>query len=55
MLGAVLAAAGHANGLKLDLYTAEVVPGMVRMAQVFAEQAKPAGFNINVIVTPADS
>ena len=29
--------------------------GMVRMAQVFAEQAKPAGFNINVIVTPADS
>jgi peptide/nickel transport system substrate-binding protein len=51
----LLAAAGHANGLKLDLYTAEGVPGMVRMAQVFAEQAKPAGFNINVIVTPADS
>ena len=51
----LLAAAGHADGLKLDLYTAEGVPGMVRMAQVFAEQAKPAGFNINVIVTPADS
>ena len=28
---------------------------MVRMAQVFAEMAKPAGFNINVIVTPAES
>ena len=28
---------------------------MVRMAQVYAEMAKPAGFNINVIVTPAES
>jgi peptide/nickel transport system substrate-binding protein len=28
---------------------------MVRMAQVFAEMAKPAGININVIVTPAES
>ena len=51
----LLAEAGHANGLKLDLYTAEGVPGMVRMAQVFAEMAKPAGFDINVIVTPAES
>ena len=51
----LLAEAGHPNGLKLDLYTAEGVPGMVRMAQVFAEMAKPAGFEINVIVTPADS
>ena len=51
----LLAEAGHPNGLKLDLYTAEGVPGMVRMAQVFAEMAKPAGFDINVIVTPADS
>jgi peptide/nickel transport system substrate-binding protein len=52
---ALLAEAGHEGGLKLDLYTAEGVPGMVRMAQVFAEQAKPAGIDINVIVTPADS
>jgi len=51
----LLAEAGHPNGLKFDLYTAEGVPGMVRMAQVFAEMAKPAGFEINVIVTPADS
>jgi peptide/nickel transport system substrate-binding protein len=51
----LLAEAGHADGLKLDLYTAEGVPGMVRMAQVFAEMAKPAGFDINVIVTPAES
>jgi peptide/nickel transport system substrate-binding protein len=51
----LLAEAGHKDGLKIDLYTAEGVPGMVRMAQVFAEMAKPAGFDINVIVTPAES
>jgi peptide/nickel transport system substrate-binding protein len=52
---ALLAEAGHADGLSFDLYTAEGVPGMVRMAQVFAEQAKPAGIEVNVIVTPAES
>jgi peptide/nickel transport system substrate-binding protein len=51
----LLAEAGHADGLKFDLYTAEGVPGMVRMAQVYAEMAKPAGIDINVIVTPAES
>ena len=51
----LLAEAGHPDGLSFDLYTAEGVPGMVRMAQVFAEMAKPAGININVIVTPAES
>ncbi|MEA2782785.1 MAG: peptide/nickel transport system substrate-binding protein [Rhodospirillaceae bacterium] len=51
----LLAEAGHPDGLKFDMYTAEGVPGMVRMAQVFAEMAKPAGFDINVIVTPAES
>lgn len=52
---ALLAEAGHGDGLAFDLYTAEGVPGMVRMAQVFAEQARPAGIDINVIVTPAES
>lgn len=52
---ALLAKAGFKDGLKFDLYTAEGVPGMVRMAQVFAEMAKPAGFDINVVVTPAES
>ena len=31
----LLAEAGHPDGLKFDLYTAEGVPGMVRMAQVY--------------------
>jgi peptide/nickel transport system substrate-binding protein len=52
---ALLAEAGYKDGLKFDLYTAEGVPGMVRLAQVFAEQAKAAGIDINVIVTPAES
>lgn len=52
---ALLAEAGYADGLKFDLYTAEGVPGMVRMAQVYAEMAKPAGIDVNVIVTPAES
>lgn len=51
----LLAEAGYADGLKVDLYTAEGVPGMVRMAQVYAEMAKPAGIEVNVIVTPAES
>ena len=52
---ALLAEAGYKDGLKFDLYTAEGVPGMVRMAQVYAEMAKAAGIEINVIVTPAES
>ncbi|WP_119273424.1 ABC transporter substrate-binding protein [Taklimakanibacter deserti] len=51
----LLAEAGYKDGLKFDLYTAEGVPGMVRMAQVYAEMAKPAGIDINVVVTPPDS
>lgn len=51
----LLAEGGHPDGLKFDLYTAEGVPGMVRMAQVYAEMAKPAGIDVNVIVTPAES
>ncbi len=52
---ALLAEAGYKDGLSFDLYTAEGVPGMVLMAQVYAEMAKAAGMNINVIVTPAES
>jgi len=51
----LLAAAGHAGGLKLDMFTAEVVPGMVRMAQAYADMAKTAGIDINVNVVPAET
>ena len=52
---ALLKEAGHGDGLKFDLYTAEGVPGMVKMAQVWAQSVKEAGVDVNVIVTPAES
>jgi peptide/nickel transport system substrate-binding protein len=51
----LLAEAGHPTGLRLDMFTAESVPGMVRMAQVYAQMAAAAGIQITVNVTPADS
>lgn len=52
---ALLAEAGHGDGLEFDLYTAEGVPGMVNMAQTFAQMLSDAGVTVNVIETPADS
>ena len=51
----LLADAGHGDGLEIDLYTGEGVPGMVNMAQVYAQMAADAGIKVNVVVTPADS
>ena len=51
----LLAEAGHPGGLKLDLFTADVVPGMVRMAQAYAEMAKGAGIEVNVNIAPAET
>jgi peptide/nickel transport system substrate-binding protein len=51
----LLAEAGHPTGLRLDMFTAESVPGMVRMAEVYAQMAAAAGIQITVNVTPADS
>jgi peptide/nickel transport system substrate-binding protein len=51
----LLAEAGYPNGLKVDLYTAEGIPGMVKMAQVYAQMAKDAGIDVNVIDTPSES
>lgn len=51
----LLGEAGHGDGLEIDLYTGEGVPGMVKMAQAYAQMAADAGVNVNVVVTPADS
>jgi peptide/nickel transport system substrate-binding protein len=51
----LLAEAGYADGLEIDLYTGEGVPGMVNMAQVYAQMAAEAGITVNVNVTPAES
>jgi peptide/nickel transport system substrate-binding protein len=47
--------AGYETGLNLELYTGEAAPGMVRLAQVYKEMAAPAGINVEVKQTPADS
>jgi peptide/nickel transport system substrate-binding protein len=44
---------GPAKPLKVDLYTADMIPGMVNLAQLFKQQAAEAGIDINVIVGPA--
>jgi peptide/nickel transport system substrate-binding protein len=51
----LLAKAGYGpnNPLKIDLYTADVTPGFVQMAQLFKEQAAEAGVQVNVIVGPS--
>jgi len=50
----LLAQAGYTadKPLKLDLYTSEVLPGALAMAQLFREQAAQAGIKVNVIVSP---
>ncbi len=44
----LLAAAGHAAGLTLNLRTSTVAPGMVEAATLFQQQAKKANVTINV-------
>jgi len=51
----LLAKNGYAKGLKLDLLTSTVRPGMEEMAYAFAEMAKPAGITIRVVRVPAQA
>jgi peptide/nickel transport system substrate-binding protein len=49
----LLAQAGYPRGLKLDLLTSSVRPGMVELALAFQQMAKPAGIEIQVVHVPA--
>ncbi|CAM5764914.1 ABC transporter substrate-binding protein [Mesorhizobium amorphae] len=51
---ALLAEAGHADGIEFDLYTSDSYPGMLLLAQVYAQMAAPAGIKVNVIPSPAE-
>jgi peptide/nickel transport system substrate-binding protein len=44
----LLAEAGYPNGLTVELVTAPIQAGAVEAAQVFAEQAAPAGIKVNL-------
>lgn len=52
---ALLADAGYADGLDLTLYTSDVLPNLVPLAEVFQQQAAAAGINVELEITPADS
>jgi peptide/nickel transport system substrate-binding protein len=51
----LLASAGYgaSNPLKVDIYTADMIPGIVNMVQLFKQQAAKAGIEVNVITGPA--
>jgi peptide/nickel transport system substrate-binding protein len=53
----LLAEAGHADGLRVDLYTGatDLVPGMLAMVQAYKEMAAEAGINVNVVTVPSAS
>jgi peptide/nickel transport system substrate-binding protein len=52
---ALLAEAGHADGLTVDLYSGEALPGGTRFAEAYKVMAAEAGINVNVVVSPAES
>jgi peptide/nickel transport system substrate-binding protein len=51
----LLTEAGYSRGLEVDMFTGDANPGMVAMAQAFAQMAAPAGIKVNVVTTPADA
>lgn len=51
---ALLAEAGHPDGIDFDLYTSDSYPGMMLLAQVYAQMAAEAGIRVNVITSPAE-
>jgi peptide/nickel transport system substrate-binding protein len=52
---ALLADAGYADGLDLTLYTSDVLPNLIPLAEIFQQQAAAAGINVALEITPADS
>lgn len=52
---ALLAEAGHPDGIKVDLNTADAGPGYVMLAQVYQQMAADAGITVNIVNNPADS
>jgi peptide/nickel transport system substrate-binding protein len=49
---ALLAEAGHAKGLDLELFTSNVTPGFIELATVYQALAAEAGINVKITKTP---
>lgn len=50
----LLAQAGHADGLDVELYTSETTPGFIEMATLFQAMASEAGIRVKLVKAPAD-
>lgn len=51
---ALLAEAGYADGLKVELFVSDISEGAVKMAEVLQNQAKDAGIEIELVPAPSD-
>ncbi|MBE1285321.1 MAG: peptide ABC transporter substrate-binding protein [Rhodobacteraceae bacterium] len=51
---ALLAEAGYADGLTVELFVSDISEGAVKMAEVLQNQAKDAGITIELIQAPSD-
>ena len=51
----LLAEAGHVDDLQVDLFVAEIMPGLTQMATLYAQMASQAGITINLVTMPAAS
>ena len=51
----LLAAAGHANGIDVELITSQAFGPMVDLAVAYAEVVKPAGIRVKIRQWPADT
>jgi peptide/nickel transport system substrate-binding protein len=49
---ALLAEAGHANGLDIELHTSSAVIGFIEMATLFQAEAREAGVNVKIVTSP---
>ena len=51
---ALLAEAGFPNGIDMDIYVATLEQTWPMMAEVFQQQAAPAGIRVNIVQVPSD-
>ncbi len=51
---ALLAEAGHPDGIDIDLHTSEATSGLVELATAYKAQAAKAGIRVNLVKDPAD-
>jgi len=50
----LLAEAGFPDGIDIEVYTADLEPGMVQFAEVYQQQVAAAGIRVNLKLAPSD-